>query len=260
MLIEFIGDIKAWLQKTREMAVKFIAALLMVYILFFFAIKFHWPIEIVFVVMLFTLIIPFGLIVMLATSNPLYEKLYSPHWGKAVLTVAISIYFAFSYVWATGEVNRIFSEAPGNFPWTISMLTAVYFFKNIVLIFAVLLLSAIIIYSTYWIFDVLVISYKSPSVFLRRVASGVLFVISVGLISGTASFVTVKADDFAILVALNADFSSKHRCTGEIFNGAQGVLFLTSGNVLVAKPSVIGGKVVWDFPKDKCEISTNNAY
>lgn len=253
-LIKLISNVKSWLRQTRKKAVKFIVALLMAYILFFFAIIYQWPIEIIFTSMLLTLIIPFGLIVMLTTSNQLYKKLSSSHWGKAVIAVVIAIYFAFSSVWAAGEVNRIFSEAPGNFPFTISMLTGIYFFKNIVLAFTSLLILAIMIYSTYWVLDVLVINYKSLSILLRRVLYGVLFVFSVGLISGTAGFVTAKADEFTILVALNADFSSKHRCTGEIFNGAQGVLFLTSGNVLVAKPPKSGGKQSWDFPKEKCEI------
>ena len=80
-----------------------------------------------------------------------------------------------------------------------------------------------------------------------------LVVLSIGLLYGTAFNATERGRELAIHVALQADFGSKYRCTGDIFKGASGVLFLPSGSVLVAKSIVFKGKVRWAFPKDKCE-------
>jgi hypothetical protein len=247
-----ITTVKNWLIQTKSSVTKFLAALLIAYIFLILSIVFQWPISTLLLAASTTLLIPFGMIVMLATSNPIYENLYSSHWGKAVLGIIGFLYVALSCVWAAGEVNRIFVDAPGNLPWTISALAAVYFFKNIVLVFAAAVIFITLIYSTYWIVDAFIINYKSAAVLLKRFVFGVLFVLSIGLISGTAGFVTVKSDDIAILIAVNADFSSKHQCKGEIFDNSKGVLFLTSGEVLIAKHSKVNGKTVWEFPKNKC--------
>ena len=252
MLKDFIKKFQAWMAEAKSKSVKFIAALLIAYLVFCVALVFHWPKSIVFTAMAFTLAIPFALIVMLLTENPVYRNLYSTQWGKGIIAIVTTVYIGFSYTWAAGEIGGIFSTASTNLPWTTLTLSVVYFFKNVVLTFSGLLLAVIMFYSTYWIIDVFIINYKSFSDFIKRVASGLALVVSVGLITGSAGFVTNKGDEIAKIIAINADFSSKHRCTGEIFENSAGVLFLPSGEVLVAKPKTTEQKIDWQFPAQKC--------
>ncbi|NOH31708.1 hypothetical protein [Vibrio mediterranei] len=249
-LIESIRNFNDWVEATRTKYSRFLLALLAVYLLLLLSLLSNAPTFITFVLLSSTLVIPFAMVIMILTDNRVYTSLKGTAWGQSVLWVAITLYSAIALIWASGEVNRLFLEAPSNFPWTTSALTIVHFFKNIVLLIMGGYLAFLLMYVNFWIIDVLLISYKGFKDFSKRVASGFMLVFGLGLTIGSAGFLTQHSDSLATAIALNADFNQHHNCTGNKFNGTYGVVFLSHGYVLIAKPAVDLER--WHFERVKC--------
>ncbi|PRW87176.1 hypothetical protein C7A11_18330 [Pseudomonas simiae] len=249
-----LSECRVWLQALKRTIAKFILCLIFVYILVGLSVWFELPAPITFFSLLCTLLVPFALIVMLLTENILYEKLYNTVWGKAVIGVGITFYGALAYIWAAGEVNQVFAEASGNFPWAVTALAVVYFFKNVVLVFALVLLAGMIFYAPLWLLMMIINEEQLAKVFFRKLGGGILLLLGVSMLMGTANAVTLQARKLAIHVALYADFSSNYHCNGAVFNGVSQVLFLPSGSVLIAKTvSNEQRQVEWRFPRGKCD-------
>jgi hypothetical protein len=198
--------------------------------------------------MLATLIIPFSMIIMILTDNKIYTSLQQTQWGKSIISVLVTLYCAMAYIWASGEINRIFSEAPSNFPWAISILTVVHFFKNIVLAVTGTYLFFLLIYANFWIYCLFTF-FKDIRDFFNKVISGVTLILSLSLIAGTAGLMTQNSDALAKVIAVKADFNQHHNCTGEKFKTISGVVFLSHGYVLTAHQPAEGD---WIFEKTEC--------
>lgn len=248
-----LSECWVWLQALKHTVAKFTLCLILVYILVGLSVWFELPAPIIFLSLLCTLLVPFALIVMLLTENILYKKLSDTVWGKAFIGVGVTFYGALAYIWAASEVNQVFAEAAGNFPWAVTALAIVYFFKNVVLVFALVLLTGMIFYVPLWLLLVLINEEQSAKGFFRKLAGGILLLLGVSMLMGTANAVTLQARELAIHVALYADFSSKYHCNGAVFNGVGQVLFLPSGSVLIPeKVSIDQHQVEWRFPRVKC--------
>ncbi len=249
-----LSECRIWLQALKRTVAKFTLCLVFVYILVGLSVWFELPAPITFLSLLCTLLVPFALIVMLLTENILYKKLSNTVWGKAVIGVGVTFYGALAYIWAAGEVNQVFAEASGNFPWAVTALAVVYFFKNVVLAFALVLLTGMIFYVPLWLLLVLLNEEQLAKGFFRKLGSGILLLLGVSMLMGTASAVTLQARELAIHVALYADFSNKYHCDGAVFNGVRQVLFLPSGSVLLAeKVSKEQQQVEWRFSRVRCD-------
>lgn len=250
-----LSECRVWLHALKHTVAKFTLCLVLVYILVGLSVWFELPAPITFLSSLCTLLVPFALIVMLLTENVLYKKLSSTVWGKAVIGVGITFYGALAYLWAAGEVNQVFAEASGNFPWAVTALAVVYFFKNVVLVFALVLLTGMFFYVPLWLLRMLINEEQSAKGFFRKLVGGILLLLGVSMLMGTANAVTLRARELAIHVALYADFSSKYPCNGAVFNGVRQVLFLPSGSVLIAETvENEQQQVEWRFSRAKCEV------
>ncbi|MFB2827680.1 hypothetical protein [Aeromonas veronii] len=250
MLIE---KVQIWYQTISKKAVYFMLAILASYLLAFISIIMQLPDEIYLSAMALTLIIPFSMLVMLATDNPLYDVIRSKKWLQVTLGLIITIYSTFSLIWASSNVNEIFSVAPSNLPWSISFLTVVYFLKNIVLNSALIALFLLVIYAPIWVSKALFSNYRGVFGLIADSATGIIIVIGVGLIIGATSTISREKEDLVKRFALFADFSTKHNCKGKEFIDTPGVLFLPTGNVLIAKnTSSHRGKSI-EFSEVKCE-------
>lgn len=248
-LIDKVRDINGWISRKRKQYSRFIYVLIASYLLLFAAIMLQASIEIISVLLLSTLIIPFAMVVMILTENRIYTYLKESIWGKGVISVMVAIYSAMAYIWASGEVNRIFEEAPGVFPWAVTILTISHFFKNIVLVIVGGYFLFILLYLNFWVFDALIISYKDFKDFSRRVVAGVMLVFGLGLSIGSAGFLTQNSDMLAKITAVKADFNQHHKCSNPELKGVSGVVFLSQGYVLAARQLSVDG---WDFEKMKC--------
>ena len=227
-------------------------ALIATYLACFLCIYLALPIEIFTFLIFLTLLIPFALAIMLLTDNPLYKKIKSMEWANAAKFVFLATYSAVSYVWASSEVNSIFIVSPGNLPWSITILTVVYFFKNIVLTCALLAFVFIFFYVNIWLQKVFIKDYKNIKTLIKDIGSGVAIVLGIGLLIGSSARITLEKEKVAKLVALKADFNSSHSCKGEQFENSSGVLFLPSGKVLIAKPILKNGQTDWSFDESVC--------
>lgn len=249
-LIDSIRNCNDWISRTRQKYSRFIYALIASYCALFLAIYMQASIAIILLLLLATLFIPFAMVIMILTENRVYIFLKDTLWGKAVISVLITLYSAMAYIWASGEVNRIFVEAPGNFPWAISILTVVHFFKNIVLAVMGSYFAFLLLYVNFWVLDVLLISYKDFKDFSKRVVAGVMLIFGLGLSIGSSGFLTKNSDNLAKVVAVKADFNQHHSCSNSKLAAVSGVVFLPQGYVLAAKPLPMGG---WSFEKVKCK-------
>lgn len=237
----------------KSQSIKFMIAQCVAYFLGFLCLYFSFPFYLTSIAMFLTLLIPFMWVVMILTDNPLYERSKEKKWLGSGLAVVITVYGAISYVWASGVINSIFEVSPTNLPWSTTILTVVYFFKNVVLWFSIGVLCLLLAYCNLWVWKVLFSEYEGAGNFLKKVGTGVAFVFGVGLVMGTAGVVTAKKDDFAKIVALKADFNTSYRCHGPIFEQSSHVLFLPNGKVLVAKRYRDGAMLNWRFVEAECQ-------
>lgn len=249
-LLDGIRNFNDWISRTRQKYSRFMYALISVYCALFLAMYMQASIMVISLLLLASLFIPFSIVVMILTENSIYIFLKEKPWGKAIITVIITLYSAMAYIWASGEVNRIFVEAPGNFPWAISILTVVHFFKNIVLAVMGGYLAFLLFYVNFWVLDVLVISYKDLKSLFKRVVAGVMLIFGLGLSIGSSGFLTNNSDNLAKIVAVKADFNQHHSCSNPKLAAVAGVVFLPQGYVLAAKPLPMGG---WSFEKVQCK-------
>lgn len=234
---------------------KFIWAQIAVYIVLFFLLYNQAPKVLILLVFISTLIIPFALVVKVLTDNPLYLTLKEKPWGQAVISVVTGVYAALAIIWASSEINDIFLVSASNLPWATTILTIVYFFKNIVIAVISGFLVLILLFCNLWFIDVLISNYNGLLNCVKRVVSGMMLVIGLGLALGTSGVIAQYGDFIAKYVAVKADFNSGHRCKGSNFNDVDGVLFLPSGSVLIAIPKINKANIPdWVFQDSPCSM------
>ena len=149
---QILNSISTWFMRIKSKTTKFIYVLILAFLALFLAINYSFNsyILILLVIIIFTIVL--SMIVMLLTDNKIFSLIKNQVWGNTAIWVFITIYSAVSYIWASGEVNRIFSVAPNNFTWTLTFLTAVHFLRYIILFVLLLFLVALIIYLYIWLF------------------------------------------------------------------------------------------------------------
>ncbi len=252
---EKLSALKEWYVNTRDGVKKFIYTQIAAYVVLFISLYNQAPKIFVLLGLVSTLIIPFALVIKVLTDNPLYFSLKDEAWGKAVIAVITGVYCTLSAIWASSEINSIFLVSASNLPWATTILTIVYFFKNVVVAFIGGYLALIFMYSIFWIADVMVFSFNGVYDCVKRIVAGILLVVGLGLAIGTAGTITQNGNFFAKYVAVKADFNTGHRCKGNKFNNIDGVLFLSNGSVLIAKPiKNKTGWPDWSFQDSPCEM------
>ena len=249
---QILNSISTWFMRIKSKITKFIYVLILAFLALCLAINysFNGYILILLVIIIFTIVL--SMIVMLLTDNKIFSLIKNQVWGNIAIWVFITIYSAVSYIWASGEVNRIFSVAPNNFTWTLTFLTAVHFLRYIILFVLLLFLVALIIYLYIWLFKNSILPKKENRslfyffkdfVFMLVLIFILTFLISIPLI------IEQNFDHIVHNVAIKADFSQYHSCQGNIFNDIEGIMFLNQDYVLLAKKNGAEGLI---FLKEKC--------
>lgn len=249
---QILNSISIWFMRIKSKTTKFIYVLILAFLALFLGINYslNGYMLILLVIIIFTIVL--SMIVMLLTDNKIFSLIKNQVWGNIAIWVFITIYSAVSYIWASGEVNRIFSVAPNNFTWTLTFLTAVHFLRYIILFVLLLFLVALIIYLYIWLFKNSILPKKENRslfyffkdfVFMLVLISILTFLISIPLI------IEQNFDHIVHNVAIKADFSQYHSCQGNIFNDIEGIMFLNQDYVLLAKKNGAQGLI---FMKEKC--------
>ncbi|EPP6383244.1 hypothetical protein ACUNB6_004658 [Vibrio alginolyticus] len=231
-----IENLRIWYQSTRKKVAYFMLALVFSYIFLAISLISGSSPSIILGALCLTLVVPFSMFAMLATDNSVFDSLQSKKWVVITVGLVITIYSSLSYIWASNEVNAIFGVSASNLPWSTLILTVVYFFKNVVLLCSLGACAFVFVYVNVWVWRVLVTNYRGAWNLVKDVVGGFLFIFGLGLLMGSSGVLTKQKEEFAKMVAINADFSARHRCIGDEFRHSQGVLFLPTGNVLVAYP------------------------
>lgn len=209
---------------------------------------FQCPIDIVLASVALTLLATFVLIMKILTENKIYLFLKQSVWGGIILFLTLASYTSFSYIWAEREVNEIFLVNPGNFKWTVSFLTVIFFLKFIANFFLYSSFVLFLFYPMYWLVR---INMGRDVKVLRGLIIGLLIIVTMGSVMGTLGIIEKNMRNLAILFSLETDFSTRYRCTGDSFENVEGVIFLSSNSVLVAEKSD-GIQNEWTFEQVEC--------
>lgn len=250
--IRLFEKILGWYVVTRKKTVLFMLALITTYLFLLVSISYHAPIEFITFLMFLTLLIPFSLVIMLLTDNEIYRLVKSKQWATSALIVMIATYSALSYIWASSEVNSIFMTNPGNLPWTRTTITVIFFFKNVVFLGATAAFIFALIYSNIWVTRTFITNYRGCRSFVRDILSGLVFILGLGLLTGSSLTITLKKEQIAKLVAVKADSVSNHNCKGSEFNNSIGIIPTPTGQVLVIKEVTSNNEPDWSFKEVSC--------
>lgn len=249
---QILNSISTWFMRIKSKTTKFIYVLILAFLALFLAINYSFNsyILILLVIIIFTIVL--SMIVMLLTDNKIFSLIKNQVWGNTAIWVFITIYSAVSYIWASGEVNRIFSVAPNNFTWTLTFLTAVHFLRYIILFVLLLFLVALIIYLYIWLFKNSILPIKENKSLFYFLKDFVFMLILIFILTFLISIPLIIEQNFDHIVhnvAIKADFSQYHSCQGNIFNDIEGIMFLSQDYVLLAKKNGAEGLI---FLKEKC--------
>lgn len=236
-MLDLVQRIRDWYLDVKVKVGNFMLALLLSYLLVALALVGGFPQSIIAIALGITLVIPFSLFVMLATDNTIYEKASSLKWGKATIWVLLLVYTSLAGLWAAEVVNSIFKVSPSNLPLTMTILSVVYFFKNIILVGALVLSVGSVLCANLWVSNVFVLNYRGMWGCVKDIFGALVFLLGLGLLIGSSNFLASEKEEIARLVSVATDFSAHHNCQGEVYSTSNGVLFLPTGKVLVAEPT-----------------------
>lgn len=244
--------IRSWLIKTTKTFTTF-AFILSGLCLTLFVINFlHLPLYVSYAIVFAISAILFILLIRIAIENIVYQYLKKSIWGQVVVYLLGIIISLQSYLWAANEINRIFLVNPNAFALTLTSLTAIQFFKYAIIALLSSYFIAIGLYFFYRHFDDKTIddnSASAPRPLSKKVILGVMFVITLMVCLLAVGKVTKYSDVIIQAFALKVDFSSYSICTGDDFEGVDGVLFLSASDILVAKKTDLRQ---WEFKQVKC--------
>lgn len=243
-----IDAVREWLIQTTRLFAKFAMILLTLGSALVVSFALHLPLYVSYSLVLLVAAVLFIMLIMVSIKNIVYLYLKTSVWGQIVLYLLVGLLSARAYLWAIGEVNRIFLVDPSNLALTTSVLTGIFFFKYAIM---ALLGSYLIAIGLYFYIKQTDKSATNNRQFLgKKVLSGIAFVLITSISLVAAGNVSRYSDVLIQAFALKIDFYSHYTCTGEDFQNIEGVLFLSASDVLVAKEIE---PMTWVFKKVKCE-------
>lgn len=243
-----LDTVRDWLIQTTQLFAKFAIMLLIVGSALVFSFALDLPRYVSYSFVLLIAAVLFIMLIMISIKNIVYLYLKSSVWGQIVLYLLVALLSVSAYLWAIGEVNRIFLVDPSNLALTTSVLTGIIFFKYAIMALLGSYLIAIGLYFYIKQTDKLEINNRQP--LSKKVLSGIAFVFIMGISLFAASNISKYSDALIQAFALKIDFYSHSTCTGDDFEDIEGILFLSASDILVAKKV---GSMQWAFKKVKCE-------
>ena len=243
-----IDAVREWLIQTTRLFAKFAIILFTLGSALVVSFALHLPLYVSYSLVLLVAAVLFIMLIMVSIKNIVYLYLKTSVWGQIVLYLLVGLLSARAYLWAIGEVNRIFLVDPSNLALTTSVLTGIFFFKYAIMALLGSYLIAIGLYFYIKQIDKSAINNRQP--LGKKVLSGIAFVFITSISLVAAGNVSRYSDVLIQAFALKIDFYSHYTCTGEDFQNIEGVLFLSASDVLVAKEIE---SMKWAFKKVKCE-------
>ena len=122
-------QIKQWIGRTTIMLARFALLLGLLLSALWIASLINAPNIIEHLLGLAVFIVLFVMVVMLSIDNFVYRYLKASVWGQIVLYSLVALVSSQSYLWAAGEVNRIFKVDPSVLGLTLTSMTALRFFE-----------------------------------------------------------------------------------------------------------------------------------
>ncbi|MBU5615545.1 hypothetical protein KPY62_00220 [Psychrobacter sp. TAE2020] len=268
-----LNSIRDWLIRTTQIFAKFAIILIALALALLLANALNRPLYISYLIVGMIAAVLFIMLIMIAIENIVYRYLKNSVCGQIIIYLLVALMSVSSYLWATGEINRIFQVNPSNLALTSTLLTAIEFFKYCIII---LLSSYFIAIGLYFLYrdsdnqaannvdnsdvsngnagksnvDATSATNQSTKKLTSKLLSGVLFALTVMLCLLAVGRISKYSDVMIQAFAVNIDFYSYHTCTGKDFENIEGVLFLSASDILVAKKT---GAMTWQFNKVKCE-------
>lgn len=245
--------IRDWLISTTRLFAKFALILIILGSALALSVALNAPLYLSYLAILLIAAVLFIMLIMVSIKNIVYLYLKSSVWGQIVLYLLVALVSAMSYLWAIGEINRIFQVDPSNLGLTTTVLTGIQFFKYAIMALLGSYFIAIGLYFFYRRSSNDSIDQNAMSTtkgLYKKMLSGVLFAFTVTLCLLVAGRISKYSDVMIQAFALNIDFYSHYTCTGADFDDSAGVLFLSASDILVAKKVK---PMMWEFKKVKCE-------
>lgn len=248
-----IDSVREWLIQTTRLFAKFSIILLIIGSALVLSFALDLPLYVSYSLVLLIAAVLFIMLIMVSIKNIVYLYLKTSIWGQIVLYLLIALISARAYLWAIGEVNRIFLVDPSNLALTTSVLTGIIFFKYAIMALLGSYLIAIglyfyIRYANKTAINKTAINNRQP--LGKKMFSGSAFVIVVSMNLIAAGNISKYSDVMIQVFAINIDFYSHYTCTGDDFDNSDGVLFLSASDILVAKETA---PLTFEFKKVKCE-------
>ena len=243
-----VDAVREWLIQTTQLFAKFAIILVILSSALVLSFALHLPFYVSYSLTLSIAAVLFIMLIMVSIKNIVYLYLKSSIWGQVVLYLLVALISARAYLWAIGEVNRIFLVDPSNLALTTSVLTAIIFFKYAIMALLSSYLIAIGLYFYFKKTDKPATTNRQP--LDKKLLTGIAFVFIMGMSLVAIGNISKYSDVLIQAFALKIDFYSYYTCTGDDFEGIEGVLFLSGNDILVAKKV---GSMAWDFKKVQCE-------
>lgn len=243
-----VDAVREWLIQTTRLFAKFAIMLLIIGSALALSIALRLPPYMSYSLILMVAAVLFIMLIMVSIKNIVYLYLKSRIWGQIVVYLLVALLSARAYLWAIGEVNRIFLVDPSNLALTTSVLTGIMFFKYAIMALLGSYLIAIGLYFYIKQTDRSALDNRQP--LSKKVLSGSAFVFIIGISLVAASNISKYSDALIQAFALKIDFYAHYTCTGDDFKNIDGVLFLSASDILVAKKTA---PMQWQYKKVKCE-------
>ena len=243
-----IDAVREWLIQTTRLFAKFAIILLTLGSALVVSFALHLPLYVSYSLVLLVAAVLFIMLIMVSIKNIVYLYLKTSVWGQIVLYLLVGLLSARAYLWAIGEVNRIFLVDPSNLALTTSVLTGIFFFKYAIMALLGSYLIAIGLY--FYIKQTDKSAINNRQLLGKKMLTGIAFVLITSISLVAAGNVSKYSDVLIQAFALKIDFYSYYTCIGEDFQNIEGVLFLSASDILVAKEIE---PMKWAFKKVKCE-------
>lgn len=243
-----LDTVRDWLIATTRLFAKFAAILFVLAGALMISFLLHLPLFVSYSLVLIIAAVLFIMLIMVSIKNIVYLYLKSSVWGQIVLYLLVALISARSYLWAIGEINRIFLVNPSHLSITTTVLTAIAFFRHAIIALLASYLLAIGLYFYYKHQHQSSLPNLHP--IGKRLTAGAAFVGVVSLSLFAVGNLSKYSDQMIQAFAINIDFYTHHTCTGDDFEDIDGILFLSASDILVAKKVA---PMAWRYKKVKCD-------
>ena len=154
--------VREWLVQTTQLFAKLAIILIILGSALIVSFMLHLPPYVSYTLVLLIAAVLFIMLIMISIKNIVYLYLKTSIWGQIVLYLLVALLSARAYLWAIGEVNRIFLVDPSNLALTTSVLTGIIFFKYAIMVILGSYLIAIGLYFYIKQTDKLAVNNRQP--------------------------------------------------------------------------------------------------